>query len=165
MFAANANPCELSVEGVQTVEVGKNDITDGREGNVRSRVIRRLIAEMGINFRKYPGPTSSTATNHESIGSCVLEYRLCLLRRIDVAVGDNGNIYSLLDEPDCFELRIAGKFARSRAAMNGHGCDTAVLGNLRNRYTVAGLRAPTGADLQCHRNLCTRDDSIEDTAH
>lgn len=94
----------------------ENDITDERQRNIRLRWSH--VVELCAQLAEDPRLATSGSSDHDAVGTRVVENRACFVRRIDIAVGDDGNANRLFDLADRVVLRMAGKTARARSAVH-----------------------------------------------
>src|SRR5712692_9162241 len=101
-----------------------------------------------LDLAEDPGPPLSRATDHDPVGTRVLEHMLRFLGCRDVAVCHYGQARRSFDFADRVVLRPAREAAGARAAVQGQQLHAAVFGDLRDVQSVLVAHVPTGAELQ-----------------
>ena len=124
---------------------------------------REMLAGCQImaDLAEYPRPALRSAADHDRIGPGVFEHLLGLLRRVDVAVGDDRNAHCGLYRGDGVVLGMSRVGASAGAAVHGQRLDARALGDARDCERIFMLRVPAGADLQRHRHVYRAHHGIE----
>ncbi|TXT16446.1 MAG: Uncharacterized protein FD132_2825 [bacterium] len=118
------------------------------------------------DLAKQPGSALGGATDHDGVGPGRFQHVLRLLRRGDVAVGDDRNAGCRLHRRDGFVLRLAGITTGAGATVDGQGLDAGFLGDVQDGQRVPVRSVPAGADLQGHRSTRHRlHHGLQDAAH
>src|SRR5690606_154857 len=104
MLACDARAHNVSVKSMQLLDVGQQDVTDLRS---RWRLERLTGGEVMVDFPKYPGFSLGCATDQQSVGARLLQNLLCLVGRVDIAVGKDRNPHRLFNGGNRVVLRHA----------------------------------------------------------
>src|SRR5438094_8919213 len=109
-----------------------------------------------------PGLTEGSAGDHDAGAAGLAAHTHCVLRRLDVAVSEDGNAQRIDDGRDLVPARGAGVHLRARTWVEREDARARVLASPRDRDRVAHHVVPAAADLARHRQMCTLNDATND---
>ena len=161
MLASHAHAGFLAVVRQHRFEVGAHDgvlLAQRWIGQpfAGAQIVDRLVEE--------PRPAVGAAPDHHAVGAGLLEGRVDVVERVDVAVDDHRQTGRRLDVGDERPVGMAVIEIAARAAMHGQHLDAALLGDAREVGGVAVGRIPARAHLERHRQLHRLDRRLENLA-
>src|SRR5690242_6684789 len=139
----------LAVERIKLVQM-----RDQYGVNFRNQWRRKFFAggQIMSNLAEDPGPPLSGATDHDPVGTRVLQHVLRFLGSGDVAVCNHGQARRFLELADRVVLGLARKSAGARAAVQRQQLYAAFLGDSRDFEGVFAGQVPAGAELEGDRH-------------
>src|ERR1700722_16434174 len=123
MFTCHPNTGLIPVKGVQVFEVGAHNITYFFQRQICARF---TFGEEKIDFVENPWPALRSSAYHDAVAPGCIEHGLRSLRRIHIAVRDDGNLDGGLDGGHGFVLSITLIEIRTRASVNRKCLNTVV---------------------------------------
>ena len=104
VFASDPHSHRFTIELMELLQMVIDDLTDGR-------VIRLWLMVAGsqkvFNLTKEPGTPLSASSNHDRIGSGLLQYITRFSRAVDVTIGDHRNGDCRFNHGDGLIFRLA----------------------------------------------------------
>src|SRR6056300_498969 len=150
MLARVERAAVFAVEGMKFLQMAYSDLMPllcRGSGEVAA------IFQEALNLAEYPGAALRSAADHQCVRARVTEDMLRALRRIDIAIGNNGDSHCLFDCGDGVVFHCALEAALTGSPMDGEKLNTAVLGYFGDFDTIAGLGTPAGADFKRDGNI------------
>ena len=120
------------------------------------------VFEKLLNLTEYPGAALRTAAYHQCVCARVMKNVLRALRRVDIAVGDNGNSYCLFDGGNRVVFHCALEATLASSPVDSEKLNATVFGYFCDFDTVARLGTPAGADFKRDRNIHRADYCAKD---
>src|SRR5690606_3289068 len=145
VLARDPDSSLLPVESVQIAQMSEHDITDFFDGRFLGH---GAVAQERGDLTKNPRSALCAAADHQSICAGFFKYVLRFVRRVDVAIGKNGNRDGFLDGADRCVLRGVAEHACPRPAVDRQSLYADFLRHARDGYAVAMFGIPTGAHLE-----------------
>src|SRR5690554_330526 len=118
-------------------------------------------AQVVVNLPKNPRTPLCGAADHDRLSASVLQDFLGLVRRVDIAIANNGDMAVCYDLGDGVIFGLAAKATGAGAAMNGQCLNARVFGDAGNTQSVFVFWAPASTNLQCHRYGYGGDYAVE----